>query len=98
MSSGTFLLVFSLGAAVLAFWVFVCLPKLGPATLTRALVHVAAAIIVGAALKPALMAIADSRVPLAVFVAVFGVALPGLTYMFVAGAWLLRAAGAGLNR
>jgi hypothetical protein len=91
MSSGTFLLVFSLGAAALALWICVCLPKLGPTSLARAFAHVAAAMVVGSLLKPALAGVAESGLPLAVFLAVFGVALPGLTYMFVAGAWLIRA-------
>lgn len=97
MSNGSFLLVFSLGAAALALWIFVCLPKLGPTSLTRAFAHVAAAMVIGAILKPALAGVAESGLPLAVFVALFAVALPGLTYMFVAGAWLFRAAGAGLR-
>jgi hypothetical protein len=97
MSSETFLLIFALGAAVLALWIFVCLPKLGPTSLTRAFVHVAAAMVVGAALKPALAGVAESGLPLAVFLAVFGVALPALTYMFVAGAWLIRAASAAAH-
>lgn len=94
MSSSTFLLALSLGAAALALWIYVCLPKLGPATLTRALAHAAVALLMGALLKPVLAGIAASDLPLAVFLAIFGVALPALTYMFVAGAWLLRAAGA----
>jgi hypothetical protein len=98
MSSGLFLLVFSLGAAALALWIFVRMPKLAPSSLTRAFVHVAAAMVVGALLKPALAGVAESGFPLAAFMALFGVALPGLTYMFVAGAWLLRAASAGLSR
>jgi hypothetical protein len=92
MSSGAFLLVFAVGSAVLALWICVCRPKLGPTSLTRAFAHVVAAMAVGALLKPALAAVADSGLPLAVFVAVFGVALPALTYMFVAGGWLIRAA------
>jgi hypothetical protein len=98
MSSGAFLLVFSLGAAALALWIFVCVPKLGPTSLTRAFAHVAAAMVVGVLLKPALTLMAGSDFPLAAFTALFGVALPGLTYMFVAGAWLLRAMSAGLSR
>jgi hypothetical protein len=98
MSSGAFLLVFSLGAAALALWIFVCLPKLGPTGMNRAFAHVAAAMVVGVLLKPALAVMAESGFPLAAFMALFGVALPGLTYMFVAGAWLLRAMSAGLSR
>src|SRR5919201_1000873 len=98
MSSGSFLLVFSLGAAALALWIFVRLPKLGPSSVTRAFVHVAVAMVVGVLLQPALAGVAESGLPLAVFVALFGVALPGLTYMFVAGAWLIRAAGGAVQR
>jgi hypothetical protein len=98
MSSASFLLVFSLGAAALALWIFVRLPKLRPASLTRAFAHVAAAMILGALLKPALAGVAESGFPLAAFMSLFGVALPALTYMFVAGAWLLRAASAGASR
>jgi hypothetical protein len=98
MSSGAFLLVFSLGAAALALWIFVCLPKLAPTSMRRAFAHVAVAMVVGVLLKPALAGVAESGFPLAVFTALFGVALPGLTYMFVAGAWLLRAMSAGLSR
>jgi hypothetical protein len=98
MSSGSFLLVFSLGAAALALWIFVRLPKLRPASLTRAFAHVAAAMILGALLKPTLAGVAETGFPFAAFMALFGVALPALTYMFVAGAWLLRAASAGVGR
>ena len=94
MSNGAFLLVFALGAAVLALWICVCLPKLGPTSLTRAFAHVFAAMAVGALLKPALVGVAGSGLPLAAFVAVVGIALPALTYMFVAGAWVIRAAAA----
>jgi hypothetical protein len=98
MSSGAFLLAFSLGAAAIALWIFVCLPKLGPTNMNRAFAHVAAAMVVGVLLKQTLTLMAGLDFPLAVFTALFGVALPGLTYMFVAGAWLLRAMSAGLSR
>ena len=98
MSSGAFLLVLSLGAAALALWICVCVPRLGPTTLPRAFAHVVAAMAFGSLLKPALAGVADSGLPLALFLAVFGVALPVLTYMFVAGAWLIRTAGSGLAR
>jgi hypothetical protein len=97
MSAGTFLLVFSLGAAALALWICIRLPRLGPTSLARAFGHVVGAMAVGALLRPALGAVANSGLPLAVFLAVFGVALPVLTYMFVAGAWLIRAAAAGIK-
>jgi hypothetical protein len=54
--------------------------------------------LIGALLRPALAGVVGSGLPLAVFVAVFGVALPALTYMFVAGAWLIRAASAAAHR
>ena len=90
MSADTFVLVLCLGAALLALWIVARLPKIGPASLSRALIHVAAAVLIGLVTGPAIRAIAELSVPGAAFVGTFGVALPALTYMFLAAAWLLR--------
>lgn len=90
MSADTFVLVLCLGAALLALWIVARLPKIGPASLSRALIHVAAAVLIGLVTGPAIRGIAELSVPGAAFVGTFGVALPALTYMFLAAAWLLR--------
>lgn len=90
MSVDTFVAVLCLGAGLLALWIVARLPKAGPASLPRALAHVVVAVLVGAVTGPAIHAIAALSLPGAVFVVTFGIALPALTYMFLASAWLLR--------
>lgn len=92
MSKDVFLFFFLVGAALLAVWVAVRFPRY-PATLTGALAHVAVTFGVSFALAPVLAVVAgDGRQLLAVF----AVALPALTYMFLVGFWLLRAARSAL--
>ncbi len=98
MSGGMFLFCLTVGAAALAFWVLARFPGRAPAKLGWAFVHVAAAMAVGSLLKPILGGVAGSAVPYALFVAIFGVALPALIYMFLAGAWLLRLAAGAAGR
>jgi hypothetical protein len=94
MSKETFLFFLVVGAASLALWVSLRFPRFGPSTLMTALMHIAATFCVGYALTPT-MGLAAGR---GVFLAVFGVALPALTYMFLAGIWLLRVAQSSLAR
>ena len=89
MSTEAFLAVLSLGAAVLALWIALRFPTLGPSNLGRALLHVAGAFAVGYAIAPAMRLLGAPDSPL---VPVLFVALPGLTYMFLSGAWLIRTA------
>jgi hypothetical protein len=94
MSKDTFLFCLVLGAALLALWVVCRFPGFGPANLMTAFMHVAVTFCVGFALAPTMGLAAGAGVLLAVF----GVALPALTYMFLAGIWLLRAAQASFPR
>ena len=90
MSVNAFVIVLCLGAALLALWIVARLPNIGPASLPRALVHVMAAVLVGAVTGPAMHAIGALPLPGSAFVITFGIALPALTYMFLATVWLLR--------
>lgn len=94
MSKDAFLLFLVAGAALLALWVVCRFPRFGPSTLMAAFMHVAATFCVGFALAPT-MGLATGG---GVLLAVFGVALPALTYMFLAGIWLMRAAQASFPR
>jgi hypothetical protein len=85
-----FVTILCVGAAVLALWVVVRLPRFGPRDLPHALLHVLLSIVVGAGIGPGIRGIAALGVPGAQFVATFAVALPALTYMFLAAAWLMR--------
>ena len=90
MTRETFLLAFVLGAAALAVWVVMRLPGLAPRSLRAATVHMAVAMLLGFVLTPALQLVPGQPARLSVLVALFGVALPALTYMLLAGMWLLQ--------
>ena len=90
MSVNSFVIVLCLGAALLAMWIVARLPKIGPASLPRALAHVLAAVLLGLVTGPAMRELASLPLPGSSFVITFGIALPALTYMFLATVWLLR--------
>ncbi len=94
MSKDAFLFCLVVGAALLALWVACRFPGFGPSNLMTAFMHVAATFCVGFGLAPT-MGLATGG---GVLLAVFGVALPALTYMFLAGIWLMRTAQASLPR
>ena len=93
----TFVVVLCGGSALLALWLVVRFPKLGPDDLTKALLHVGISMVVLQLLVPAIHLVRGTGLPGAQLAAAFGVVLPGLTYVFVAAAWLIRAAGARLQ-
>jgi len=97
VSIATFVLVLCVGAALLALWVVVRFPDLGPRDVTWALLHVALSVVLGQLMVRSIGVVGSSGVPAARFVASFGIVLPGLTYMFVAAAWLMRAAAGRLQ-
>ena len=90
MTRETFLLVFVLGSAALAVWVVFCLPRLAPQSLRAAGGHLVAALAVGYTLAPALRLVPGQPAKISVLVALFAIALPAITYMLLAGLWLMR--------
>ena len=94
MSKDVFLLCFLLGSALLAAWLAVRFPRLGPASLTWAFFHIGLTFGVGVMLGPAMAFVAGAGLALAVF----AVGLPAVTYMFLAGIWLLRVTQSSLPR
>jgi hypothetical protein len=93
----TFVLILCTGAAVLALWLVVRFPDFGPADFSRALLHVALSVVVLQLLVPAIHLVGSTGLPGAQYVVSFGIVLPGLTYVFLAAAWLIRAAQARLQ-
>jgi hypothetical protein len=89
LSAGTFGVAFLLGAAFVALWLHVRWPSLMPSRWPRVLAHVAIAI-AAAHLAPSVIGYLASleSVP-AVFTAVFGVALPLLTYNLLVALWVM---------
>jgi hypothetical protein len=92
MSRDTFMLLFVLGSAALAFWVAIYRPKLAPANFRSGGIHLAAALVVGSILGPVLHVVPGLPSTLSLFVALFVVALPAITYMLLAGMWLVQLA------
>jgi hypothetical protein len=93
MASGSvnaFVALLCVGAAALALWIAVCLPDFGPRELQQALLHVLASVVVGSVIAPGIREITSIGVPAPAYVGTFGIALPALTYMFLAAAWLMR--------
>ena len=95
MAKDVFLLCFLVGAALLAAWVAFRFPRLGPVRLTTAFLHIGLTICVSLVLGPAMALVAAGGLAL---VAVFAVGLPAVTYMFLAGIWLLRVTQSSLPR
>jgi hypothetical protein len=89
MTKETFLLLFVLGAAALAVWVAQRLPGLAPRSFRATSVHLGLAVVIGATLAPILRIVPGQPALPAVMTALFAIALPALTYMLLAGMWLL---------
>jgi hypothetical protein len=92
MGRDTFMLLFVLGSAALAFWVAVCRPKLAPANFRSGGIHLAAALVVGTIVGPVLHAVPGLQSALSLLVALFAVGLPAITYMLLVGMWLVQLA------
>jgi hypothetical protein len=93
----TFVLFLCTGAALLALWLVIRFPDFGPVDITRALLHVALSVVVLQLLVPAIHLVGSTGLPGAQFVVSFGIVLPGLTYVFLAAGWLIRATQARLQ-
>jgi hypothetical protein len=90
LSNGTFALVLTAGAALLALWIDTRLPKLAPASMRRVFLHVGAAMLT-------LHLIPGANSNAMIYVAVFGVALPALVYSFLTAVWFIRLAQSALG-
>lgn len=85
LSNGTFVLVLTVGAALLALWLDARLPKLAPLTPKRVILHVAFAFLV-------LQTISGLAGSLTLYVALFAVVLPALMYAFLTAVWFIKIA------
>jgi hypothetical protein len=98
MSIQGFVLAEAVGAALLALWLVVRYPGPGPTSFRGASLQVGASMLVGWALAPITTLVVGSGVPAAAFLAAFLVVLPGLIYMFLAWAWMVRVLQGALGR
>jgi hypothetical protein len=91
VSLGVFIIVLTVAAAVLALWAVVRFPRVGPDTLTGALVQIGVAFVAGFVLVPVGMRSALSwHATAGPIAAIFVFALPGLLYLFLASIWAMR--------
>lgn len=94
MNAGLFVIALAVGAAVLALWVEVRVPRLAPTKFIWVLANLLAAV-VGLHLGAAALEKAGGLEPR--FAALFGAVLPALTYVFLSALWLMRAAQSALS-
>jgi len=92
MGKETFLLLFVLGAGLIAVWIALRLPQLAPRSFRGAWLRLGASLVVGAVLGPVLHAVPGLPSRISVLAALFGVALPAITFMLLAGLWLVQLA------
>ncbi len=91
-----------LGSAGLALWTYARFAARTPTDWRLVLAHIAASALVLNAVMPAgLRAVVDAPAPASAVIGVVGVALPALSYAFLAALWLLafahRALGGALR-
>ena len=96
MSVGVFAILFLLGASVIALWVDTRFPGIAPPNLRRALLRTLIAVGVSQVVFPPAWHEALTRTH--VLVAIFSVALPCLTLVFLCGIWSIRQLQATLRR
>jgi hypothetical protein len=92
MSKDTFMLLFVVGSGVLAIWVSLCRPSLAPENFRSGGIRLAVALVIGAVLGPVLHAVPGLPSATSVMIGLFLLALPAITYMLLAGLWLVQLA------
>jgi hypothetical protein len=95
ISVTAFLTIEMIGAAVLALWVIVRFPRLGPKSLRSALAFVAVGFLVMQLTSFGVGMLV--RLPYGTYAALFGCALPCFFVVFLAAAWLMRVLAGSLG-
>lgn len=97
MNTQSFVLALATGCALLALWVEVRFPTLAPGGLGRVFLNIVAAVLCMHLAGAMVVAAAEhSALPLR-FAAVFVLALPALTYVFLSSIWVLRLMGSSMS-
>ena len=86
MSVDAFLMVFGLSCGALALWIALRFPRIAPQSMTGIVGHLALAALVPALTTP-LLPFFVAR--LGAVPALLLIAMPAVTYLFLAGAWLV---------
>ncbi len=97
MTFHNFLLSLGVGSALIALWFVVRFPDKGPGDFRRALLHVAAALLLGP-ITPEVMARLSAQGYAMTWAAIFAVLFPVLVYTFLSGAWFMKLATETIHR
>jgi hypothetical protein len=98
VSAGVFLIAITVGAGAIALWLDVRFPKAAPKEMRQALLHVGLSIVVAQLAVPLLIkTIAAAGSPVGVFLALFGIGFPALTYCLLASIWIIKGLQAALR-
>jgi len=90
MSTHGFIPALAIGGALLALWVEVRFPKLAPSGLGHVFLNIVAAVLCMRIAGELVVLAADQPALYFRFAAVFLLALPALTYVFLSSIWVLR--------
>jgi hypothetical protein len=90
ITAQSFAVLLVVASAVLAFWLAARFPALAPKTLGYAVLHVLGGFAAIRAIPGLSDPVTAFSTELAHFLVPFGIALPLLTYAFLAGLWVLR--------
>ena len=98
MPVGVFSVLFIAAAAAVAVWIVVRFPERAPTEFRRALIHFGVSMVGMDVISPILQHdLAFMPQPLRLYLSLFVVLLPTLTYRLVATIWLLRLATGSLR-
>ena len=92
VSAAAFAYTLVAGAALLALWILARYSKLGPRTVGWAIGHLVVAVVLLHLVTAPFAVVEAIGVPAAIWVQMFGIALPLLVYAFLSGGWVTRAA------
>jgi hypothetical protein len=92
VSAAAFAYTLVAGAALLALWILARFTKLGPKTVGWALGNLVVAVVLLYLITAPFAVVEAIGVPAALWVQMFGIALPLFVYAFLSGGWVTRAA------
>jgi hypothetical protein len=91
MHVGALISLIALGAGAIALWIDARFPRLAPEQIQSALLHVGAALLVGALVVPPAMAFVISlQTTLSTLVSIFAIGFPSIVYSLLAGVWIIK--------
>lgn len=96
LSPQAYLVVYVVGAAVLAMWLYLRFPRIGPSDVTGVTLHLVASVLAANLVAPAAFGQAGSDG--AMLAVTLGVVLPCVMYVLLSGIWLIRLGQGMLSR